>query len=231
MTALEGGGWRLFNAQLSIDVGPEGLIALRDGGGCSHLAAPLRLSRYRDHGEFWDAWDLAADYRAHPLPMPERWQVELQDSGPLVGRVTLRGQFGNSSLRLDVLLAADSPFVELRLSVQWRQSHEVLRLECPLQTPAVRWASDTSGGVIERPAKLHTPMEKARWEVPVISWLASVPAAPGGGLAVLLDGPQGADASPDPRGVSLLRGPTWPDPSADAGWHRQRVALMPLVEG
>ena len=231
VTALEGGGWRLFNAQLSIDVGLEGLIALRDGGGCSHLAAPLRLSRYRDHGEFWDAWDLAADYRAHPLPMPERWQVELQDSGPLVGRVTLRGQFGNSSLRLDVLLAADSPFVELRLSVQWRQSHEVLRLECPLQTPAVRWASDTSGGVIERPAKLHTPMEKARWEVPVISWLASVPAAPGGGLAVLLDGPQGADASPDHLGVSLLRGPTWPDPSADAGWHRQRVALMPLVEG
>lgn len=50
-------------------------------------------------------------------------------------------------------------------------------------------------------------------------------------MAVLLDGPQGADASPDHLGVSLLRGPTWPDPSADAGWHRQRVALMPLVEG
>ena len=65
----------------------------------------------------------------------------------------------------------------------------------------------------------------------MISWLASVSAAPGGGLALLLDGPQGADAGSDHLGVSLLRGPTWPDPSADAGWHRQRVALMPLAEG
>ena len=47
-------------------------------------------------------------------------------------------------------------------------------------------------------------------------------------MAVLLDGPQGVDWSPDRMGVSLLRGPTWPDPSADQGWHRQRLALMPF---
>ena len=62
----------------------------------------------------------------------------------------------------------------------------------------------------------------------MISWIASQSAAPGGGLAVLLDGPQGVDWSGDRLGVSLLRGPTWPDPSADRGWHRQRFALMPL---
>ena len=32
-------------------------------------------------------------------------------------------------------------------------------------------------------------------------------------------------------GVSLLRGPTWPDPSADQGWHRLRLALMPTTGG
>ena len=231
VTALDDGAWRLSNAQLSIDVGSEGLMGLRDDAGCNHLAGPLRLSRYCDRGEFWDAWDLASDYQKHPLPMPEHWQVELQERGPLVACVTLRGSFGSSDLRLDVRLCADSPLVELRFSVHWRQSHEVLRLECPLQSRAVRWASDTSGGVIERPAVPFTSMERARWEVPVISWMASVPRAPGGGLALLLDGPQGADAGPDHLGVSLLRGPTWPDPSADAGWHRQRVALMPLAKG
>ena len=45
---------------------------------------------------------------------------------------------------------------------------------------------------------------------------------------MLLDGPQGVDWSPNRLGVSLLRGPTWPDPSADQGWHRQRLALMPF---
>ena len=82
--------------------------------------------------------------------------------------------------------------------------------------------------MIERPAAPITPREKARWEVPVIAWIASQSAAPGGGLAVLLDGPQGVDWSATRLGISLLRGPTWPDPSADHGWHRQRLALMPV---
>ena len=131
-------------------------------------------------------------------------------------------------MRLDLRLKADTPWLELICSIDWRQTHELLRLDLPLATPAVRIAADTSGGVIERPAAPITPREKARWEVPVISWIASQSAAPGGGLAVLLDGPQGVDWSATRLGVSLLRGPTWPDPSADQGWHRQRVALMPL---
>ena len=48
-------------------------------------------------------------------------------------------------------------------------------------------------------------------------------------MAVLLDGPQGVDWSSGRLGISLLRGPTWPDPSADQGWHRQRLALMPFA--
>ena len=132
-------------------------------------------------------------------------------------------------MRLDLRLKADTPWLELICSIDWRQTHELLRLELPLATTAVRIATDTSGGVIERPAEPMTAREKARWEVPVISWFASQSAAPGGGMAVLLDGPQGVDWSSRRLGISLLRGPTWPDPSADQGWHRQRLALMPFA--
>jgi alpha-mannosidase len=31
--------------------------------------------------------------------------------------------------------------------------------------------------------------------------------------------------------VSLLRAPTWPDPAADNGWQRLRLALMPCPQG
>ena len=64
--------------------------------------------------------------------------------------------------------------------------------------------------------------------MPAISWLASQAKAPGGGIAVLLDGPQGVDGATDRLGVSLLRGATWPDPSADQGQQRMRLALMPF---
>ncbi len=225
-------GVRLSNGHLTADLGADGLRQLWNSDGVSQLQGAMALRRFRDQGEFWDAWDLAADYRDHPLPVS--WDpagYELVESGPLLARVCLRARAGASRLRLDCQLRADTPWLELVCSVEWRQTHEVLRLELPLAQPAVRVAADTSGGVIERPVRTFTPGEKVRWEVPVISWCASTAAAPGAGLALLLDGPQGVDADEARLGVSLLRGPTWPDPKADRGWHRHRLALMPIPEG
>jgi alpha-mannosidase len=191
------------------------------------LAEPLQWCRWRDHGEFWDAWDLAADYRSHPLPLQWHGEPELVEQGPLCTRLVWRGRCGLSALRLDVQLRAASPWLELTLQVDWRQLHELLRLEIPLARPADRIAADTAAGVIERPGAPRTPREQARWEVPAISWVGTA----GPGLAVLLDGPQGVSGSFDRLGVSLLRAPTWPDPGADHGRQRLRLALLPCAKG
>ena len=232
VTPTADGGVLLANGHLSAQFGGCGLLQLWDQSGNPQLQGPAHLARYRDQGEFWDAWDLAADYRQHPLPID--WQpdsLELVEVGPLVARVVVRARAGASSIRLDYQLRADSPWLELTCSVGWCQTHELLRFEVPLARDAQRWAADTSGGVLERPARPRTPGERMRWEVPVISWLAAESAAPGGGLTLLLDGPQGADVTPQRMGVSLLRSPTWPDPGADQGMHRQRLALMPASSG
>ena len=229
ITSLGAGVWRVGNGLIELDVSAAGLLALRDGDGRDQLSSSLQLERYRDRGEFWDAWDLAADYRSQALGVLCTDSLEWLDQGPLVAHLVLRRQLGASCMRLDLRLKADTPWLELICGIDWRQTHELLRLELPLATPAVRIAADTSGGVIERPAAPMTAREQARWEVPVISWFASQSAAPGGGMAVLLDGPQGVDWSSGRLGISLLRGPTWPDPSADQGWHRQRLALMPFA--
>ncbi|MCP9775840.1 alpha-mannosidase [Cyanobium sp. WAJ14-Wanaka] len=219
------GRWRVDNGLVGLEVGAGGLVQLWGADGVHQLAAPLAWQRFGDSGEFWDAWDLAADYREHPLPWAWQEGPVLTEQGPLCCSFVQRGYCGDSSVRLEVRLRAGSSWVELLLQVDWRARHELLRLEIPLLQPAQRWAADTSGGILERPAEAITPRELARWEVPVISWLASVPGQ--GGLAVLLDGPQGVSAAPGALGVSLLRAPTWPDPGADNGYQRLRLALMP----
>ena len=232
VTSTPNGGVRFSNGHLTAELGNGGLMQLWDRSGVPQLSSPLALHRFQDQGEFWDAWDIASDYREHPLPVD--WQLdslEIVETGPLVARALVRARVGGSAIRFDCQLRADCPWLELTYSVVWSQVHELLRVEVPLAEPAVRWAADTSGGVLERPARVHTPGEQMRWEVPVISWFASETKAPGGGLAVLLDGPQGVDVAPNRMGVSLLRGPTWPDPSADQGLHRQRLALMPAPSG
>ena len=221
--------WRLGNGLIEAVIGPAGLEQLLAGSGAglgeSLLASPLRWQRWADRGEFWDAWDLAADHRHHPLPWEWQGPAELISAGPLAVQLRWRGRVGASPVRLELRLLAGSPWLELLLCQHWRQRHELLQLEIPLARKAERWAADTSAGVIERPAAARTPREQARWEVSAISWVAAA------GVAVLLDGPQGVSAAADRLSVSLLRAPTWPDPGADNGWQRQRLGLMAAPAG
>jgi alpha-mannosidase len=223
--------WRLDNGLVGACIGPAGVERLWDGHGRELLAGPLEWRRWRDQGEFWDAWDLAADYRDHPLPWSWSGAPQWRERGPLCASFVWRGRCGNSPVRLEGRLLAGCPWLELVLQVRWQQRHELLRLEVPLAQPACRWAADTSGGVIERPAIARNPREQARWEVPAISWVASVTTGGIGDVALLLDGPQGVSGQAERLGVSLLRGPTWPDPGADNGLQRQRLALMPCPGG
>ncbi|MFN7677988.1 MAG: alpha-mannosidase [Cyanobacteriota bacterium] len=223
--------WRVANGLVAVTLGPMGVEELWDGGGRQWLAGPLRWCRYGDGGEFWDAWDVAADYADHPLPWDWEGEPQWVEQGPLCVQMAWRGRCGGSPVRLDGRLLAGSPWFELVLRVDWRQRHELLRLSVPLATPACRWAADTPAGVIERPTVPRTPRERARWEVATVSWLASVHGAAGDGLALLLDGPQGVSAGAEDLGVSLLRAPTWPDPGADNGLQRMRLALLPAVGG
>ncbi len=222
-------GRRAGNGLVGVELGPAGVEQLIDSQGRPQLQAPLAWRRYGDRGEFWDAWDLAADYSSHPLPWCWEGEPQWCEQGPLCARFVWHGRCGASAVRLDGRLLAGTPWLELVLSVDWRQRHELLRLEVPLQQRADRWAADTSGGVLERPAEARTAREQARWEVAAVSWLVSCSHA--GGLALLLDGPQGVSGSAERLGVSLLRAPTWPDPGADNGWQRLRLALLPCPGG
>ena len=230
LEALAEQRWLLSNGLVRAELGAAGVLQLWGCDGVPQLAGPLAWCRWADHGEFWDAWDLAADYRDKPLELYWDPEPRLAEQGPLCSRIVWRGRCGRSALRLDVQLRAATPWLELQLRVEWQQRHELLRLEVPLAQSACRYAADTPAGVLERPTQPLNPREQARWEVPALSWLASQ-TSNGGGLALLLDGPQGISAAVDRLGVSLLRAPTWPDPSADQGLQRLRLALMPCVEG
>ena len=219
------GRWRLSNGLISARCSANGIEQLEDAGGRPLLAAPLRWCRWRDQGEFWDAWDIASEYRAHPLPWSWEAGPEPRSRGPICSELRWRGRCGSSPLQLTARLLAGCPWLELVLSLHWRQRHELLQLEIPLASATPRWAADTSAGVIERPGHPRTARERSRWEAAAISWVAAAD------LAVLLDGPQGVSAEGARLSVSLLRAPTWPDPGADNGFQRQRLALMAAPGG
>jgi alpha-mannosidase len=82
---------------------------------------------------------------------------------------------------------------------------------------------------VERATHTNTSWDEARFEVPAQRW-ASVE-EPGFGLALLNDCKYGYDVRANVIRLSLLRGPGWPDPEADAGTHRFSYALFPYAGG
>ena len=151
--------WRLGNVCLALEVDERGQILLQDAQGVDQLSSPVQIKRYRTMASsgmpgIWRATIRSIRCRCR---CDGRWRCR---KWPLLARVVLRGSFGDSTLRMDLILRADTPWLELQLTLDWHQTHELLRMVCPLAAPAVRWAADTSGGVLERPAAVQHLVNK-----------------------------------------------------------------------
>ncbi|MGH7327282.1 MAG: glycoside hydrolase family 38 C-terminal domain-containing protein, partial [Polyangiaceae bacterium] len=89
----------------------------------------------------------------------------------------------------------------------------------------------TPHGTIDRDAFARNGGDRAKFEVPGQRFARAD--GPGGGFALMTTASYGWSArglkdGGIHLGLSLLRGPVWPDPNADRGEHRFEWALMPL---
>jgi alpha-mannosidase len=78
---------------------------------------------------------------------------------------------------------------------------------------------------VKRPTHRNTSWDEARFEV--CSHRFADLSEPGYGVALLNDGKYGHSARDNILGISLLRGPLYPDPLADEGEHRFTYSLFP----
>ncbi len=222
------GSYVLDNGVVRARVTRDGtLTELAAEGGPS--VAPLAncLAAFVDKPKAWDAWNLDAGYeRRHVAVRPQG--ATLDEDGVVV-RLRI-GKRSTASMRIE--LRAGEPFVRVELAVAWHEDHAILRVEHRLAVNAERVRFGAPHGSIERPTRPQTPAERARFEVPGQRW------------ALVDDGTRGcAVLAPDTYGwsaqalrgggvrlgMSLLRAPTWPDPTADRGDHRIVYALAPTA--
>jgi alpha-mannosidase len=80
-------------------------------------------------------------------------------------------------------------------------------------------------GVVKRPTHRNTSWDEARFEVCAHRFCDL--SEPGYGVALLNDGKYGHSARDNTLGISLLRGPLYPDPLADEGEHHFTYSLFP----
>jgi alpha-mannosidase len=189
-----------------------------------------QLVLYDDQPQQWEAWDIDADYvdSAQPITTTADDICAGEDqSGPFV-RVSR--PLGTASRIVQTYrLRSGSPRLDIETWVDWRERRRLLRALFPVNVCASTATYEIPFGHITRSTLRETSFERARFEVPAHRWMDVSEA--GVGVALLNDCKYGHSCERDEGGVcmglTLLRGPNFPDPNADLGEHTFTYSLMP----
>ena len=187
-------------------------------GGAANL-----LQLHRDTPTYWDAWDIDRHYRRHAVDLVEG-EVTTDSDGGTDG-VRIVRHVGGSTITQIVALRGRT--IEIDTHVEWHERQKLLKLAFPLDVHADRAASEIQFGHLHRPTHANTSWDAARFETCAHRWVHV--GEPGYGVAVANDATYGHDITRDGPTttvrLSLVRAPLFPDPDADQGEHRFRVAL------
>ncbi|WP_103063004.1 alpha-mannosidase [Actinomyces qiguomingii] len=192
------------------------------------------LQLHRDTPRQWDAWDIDVEYRHTGTDVLDVRGLEvMQDAEGACVRLT-RALGRASTLVERIRLRPGAKQVVFDFDVDWHERQQLLKLAFPLDLVADASTAQMQFGHVSRPTHQNTSWDAARYEVCAHRWIHV--GEPGYGVAVLNDSTYGHDVTRDVDAsghptttvrLSLLRAPLFPDPEADQGRHRLRVALRP----
>jgi alpha-mannosidase len=181
------------------------------------------LQLHDDNPKRWDAWDLDSDYRTSFTELTQFEPARLY--GGLRGLLAFRRDFGDSWVFQVMTLDAGSRVLRFETLVEWQERHKMLKVAFPVTVQSREATYEIQFGHLRRPTHEDTSQAKAMFEVCAQRWADLGDA--GYGVALLNDCKHGYDIHGSVMRLSLLRGPTHPDPTADLGAHQFTYALMP----
>jgi alpha-mannosidase len=223
----------LENAHLHVTLSADGSVerVVHKAAGRETLAAPgNRLELYDDRPVAFDAWDIDP-YTLHTRRDAERAESHhVVTATPLRAEVAFERLLGRASrLRQVVRLDAGSPRLEFHTTVDWHESHTMLKVCFPLAVRSPNATYEMAFGYAERPTHYSTSFDRARYEVPGHRFADL--SEHGFGAAVLTDSKYGYSCYGGDLRITLLRSPKSPDPEADMGRHVFSYALVPHAGG
>jgi len=223
----------LENNHLRVRFDPDGSVLgiLHKPTGREVLTAPgNRIELYDDDPVEFDAWDIDP-YTLHTgrgAQPAEKWEVVTETL--LRCEIAFERPLGEASrMRQVVRLDAGSPRLEFHTTVDWHESHTLLKACFPLDVRAANATYEMPFGYAERPTHYSTSFDRAKYEVPGHRFADL--SEHGFGAALLTDSKYGYSCYGGDLRVSLLRSPKSPDPEADMGTHEFAYALMPHAGG
>lgn len=180
---------------------------------------------HEDNPKAFDAWDIDRSYLDSVTNLTGLDSAGDVEAHRLRCSVRFTRRFGSSTITQVMTLTAGSRRIDFTTDVDWQERHRFLKVAFPVAVHSPRATFEIQHGYMERSTTENTSWDRARFEVCAHRWADL--GEPGYGVALLNDCKYGYDIRGHTMRLSLLRGPGYPDPSADRGTHRFTYALLP----
>ena len=238
-TARVVAGTTLENEVVRVELDAHGhIVSFRDLRAERELVPPGAafnvLQLHPDFPNKFPAWDIDAFYRNVHQDLDDPQSISILSEGPEEVTARVEYAFGSSRAVQTLRLTAGSGALDVGTEVDWREHERLLKVALPLDVHADVSSSEIQFGHVQRPTHDNTSWDAARFEY-VAHRFVHV-AEPGYGVAVVNGGIYGHEVRAVPRSgggratlvrLSIIRGPTYPDPRADNGVHHFRYAIVP----
>jgi alpha-mannosidase len=207
---------RIYDKHAMREVMPEGTLA-------------NQFQAFEDRPNNWDAWDIDIHYDDRMWTAEPASSVTVLETGPLRATLEIKRRILNSDYTQRLTLSYNSPRLDVETHIDWRERHTLLKAAFPVEILSPRATYEVQFGHVERPTHRNTSWDWARFEVCAQKWVDLSEADYG--VTLINDCKYGHDIRDNVIRISLLRSPTNPDPTADAGEHHFSYSLLPHAGG
>ncbi|MFC2158122.1 alpha-mannosidase [Acidobacteriota bacterium] len=183
------------------------------------------LCLFEDRPNEWDAWDIDIFYENQLREKAVLVSWERIADGPVRQGLGLQKTIGRSKIYQKAFLPSGSLRLDFETRVEWKEDHKLLRVYFPVDVKSDSASFEIQFGFVRRPTHRNTSWDRARFEV--VGHRFADLSDRDCGAALLNDCKYGYSAVDNVLGMSLLRAPSQPDPSADRGSHEFTYSFFP----
>ncbi len=184
-----------------------------------------QLRAYVDRPRAWDAWDMDEAYPDTGMEITDVDHIAIVEEGPLRAAVRVTRSWRSSTFVQTYRLLAGSSRVDIDTRIDWHERLMLVRALFPTTIHSHEASFETMFGVQRRATHTNTSFERARFEVGAHRFVDL--SEPNYGVALLNDAKYGHSVIGGTLGISLVRGPLYPDPFADEGHHHFTYSFFP----
>ena len=175
-----------------------------------------QLQFFEDRPLHYDAWNIDPEFEDR-MWFAEPGVVEVVETGPVRATLKITRKMMSSTITQHVSLYADSPFIEFRTHVDWQERYTLMKVAFPVNVKAKEATYHIQWGAVKRPTHRSTEWDAAKYEVAAHHWADLGDET--WGVTLVNDCKYAYDIKDNVMRLTLLKGSTYPDKTADLGEH------------